>query len=111
MLMHNLLEYSHNYSMTSGNLSNYYRDKIDYVDINDNASNGKTLEHITKIVVETPEKPSQPGNAGDEVQPEQPSVRFLNVEVTIPLKYLIIFWKHLHLPLINCEVELDLTAF
>ena len=35
MLMYNLLEYSHNYSMTSGSLWNYYRDKID--DVDDNA--------------------------------------------------------------------------
>ena len=36
MLMYNLLEYSHNYSVTSENLWNYYRDEID--DVNDNAS-------------------------------------------------------------------------
>ena len=33
----------------------------------------------------------------------------LNVEVTIPLKYLSNFWKSLDLPLINCETELHLT--
>ena len=36
MPMYNLLEYSHNYSVTSENLWNYYRDEID--DVNDNAS-------------------------------------------------------------------------
>ena len=30
MPMHNVLEYSNNYSMTLGNLGNYYRYKIDY---------------------------------------------------------------------------------
>ena len=39
MHMYNLLEYSHNYSMTSGSLRNYFKDEIDEVD--DNASNGK----------------------------------------------------------------------
>ena len=32
MPMYNLLEYSQNYSMTSGSLWNYCRDEIDYVD-------------------------------------------------------------------------------
>ena len=34
----------------------------------------------------------------------------LNVEVTIPLKYLSNFWRFLDLPLINCEIELDLSG-
>ena len=33
----------------------------------------------------------------------------LNAEVVVPLKYLSIFWRSLDLPLINCEIELDLT--
>ena len=33
MLMYNLLEYSQNYSMTSGKLQNYYRNKVDDVNI------------------------------------------------------------------------------
>ena len=36
----NLLEYSHNHSMTSEGLWNYYRDEIDNADVNNNASNG-----------------------------------------------------------------------
>ena len=39
MPMYNVLEYSQNYSITSGSLWNYYRDKIN--DVNDNASDGK----------------------------------------------------------------------
>ena len=42
MPMHNLLEYSQNYSLTSGSLWNFYRDEID--NINDNASDGKSLK-------------------------------------------------------------------
>ena len=42
MSMHNLLEYSQNYSLTSGSLWNFYRDEID--NINDNASDGKSLK-------------------------------------------------------------------
>ena len=46
--MHNLLEYSQNYSMTSRCLWNYYRDQID--DVDDNASDGKSLKYKANIV-------------------------------------------------------------
>ena len=39
--------------------------------------------------------------------PPRPQVPILNVEVTIPLKYLSNFWRFLDLPLTNCETELD----
>ena len=48
MPMYNLLEYSQNYSMTSGSPWNYYRDKIDGVD--DNASDGKSFKYKIQIV-------------------------------------------------------------
>ena len=34
----------------------------------------------------------------------------LEVEVVVPLKYLSNFWRSLDLPLINCEIELDLSC-
>ena len=40
---YNLLEYTHNISMISGGLWNYYRDKIDDVSVHDSASDGKHL--------------------------------------------------------------------
>ena len=46
MPMYNLLEYSQNYSMTSGTLWNYYRDEID--DVDSNASDGKSFKYQTK---------------------------------------------------------------
>ena len=48
MSMYNLLEYSQNYSMTSGSLWNYYRYEID--DVNDNASDGKSFKYKTKVI-------------------------------------------------------------
>ena len=79
------------YLLASGSLWNYYRYEID--DADDNASDGKSFEYKTKIVENTPERP---GNGGD---PNRPPVRILNVEVTIPLKYLSNFWRSLDLPL------------
>ena len=43
MPMYDLLEYSENCSMTSGRLWNYYSNKIDDADVNDNASDGKSF--------------------------------------------------------------------
>ena len=40
MPMYNLLEYTDNYSMTSGGLWNYYRDEIND-DANENANNNR----------------------------------------------------------------------
>ena len=34
----------------------------------------------------------------------------LDAEVVVPLKYLSNFWKFLHLQLINCEIEFDLSC-
>ena len=34
-----------------------------------------------------------------------------NVKIVAPLKYLSNFWRSLNIPLINCEVELNLTWF
>ena len=48
MTMHSILEYIHNYSMTSRRLWDYYRKKIDEVDVNNNTSDGKSFEHKTK---------------------------------------------------------------
>ena len=42
MPMCNLLEQSQNFSVTSGSLSDYYRDEID--DVNNNASDGKSFK-------------------------------------------------------------------
>ena len=101
MLMNNLLECGQNYSMTSGSLWNYYRDET--YDVDDNASDGKSFKYKIKIVGNTPERP------GNEEDANRSPVPTLNVEVTTPLKYLSNLWRSLDLPLIKCEIELDLT--
>ena len=99
MPMYNLLEYSQNYSMTSGRLWNYYGDEID--DVEDNASDGKSFHYKTKIVGKIPRKPDRPPqpdpdqDGNQPPQPPQPPMTALNAEVTIPLKYLSNFWRFL----------------
>ena len=87
MSMYNLIEYSDNYSKTSGNLWQYYRD-----DPNNNIANSESFKFKVKI---TGTKPNN-DNTKD-------------VEIIVPLKYLSNFWRTLEMPLINCEVNLILT--
>ena len=105
MPIYNLLEYSDNYSMTSGSLWNYYRDEInDDANENDNNINNhnnneitnnrtttsKSSEYKTKIIISTPNDNN-----------------ILDAEVVVPLNYLNKFWRSLDLLLIYCEIELD----
>ena len=100
--MYNLLEYSNNYSMTSGSLLNSYRDKVND-DVNEfNADNyridnsktvtSRSFEYKTKIIGSTPTDKNT-----------------LDTEVVVPLKYLNNLWMSLDLPLANCEIVLDLS--
>ena len=107
MSMYNPLEYSQNYSMTSGSLWKYYREEIDGV--NDNASDGKSFKCKIKIVGKIPERPERPRNKRDADRSLRPPVPALNVEVTFPLICFRNVWRFLDLPLINCEIELDLS--
>ena len=100
--MYKLLEHSNNYSMQSGILWNYYRDQVNDSTNENNAANnringnktvtGKSFEYKTKLVGTTPDDNNT-----------------LDAEVAIPLKYLSNFCRSFDLPLINCEVELDLS--
>ena len=87
MSMHNLIEYSDNYSKTSGCLWQYYKDDPD-----DNIADSESFKSKVKITGKNPEG----GNTKD-------------VEIIVPLKYLSNFWRTLEMPLINCEVSLILT--
>ena len=71
MPMYNLIEYSDNYSKTSGGLWQYYKD-----DPNDNIVQSESLRSKIKITEKTPAA----GNTRD-------------VEIKVPLKYLSNFWK------------------
>ena len=87
MPMYNLIEYSDNYSKTSGSLWQYYKD-----DPNDNMEQSESFKSKIKITGKTPPN----GNTKD-------------VEIMVQLKYLSNFWRTLEMLLINCEVELILT--
>ena len=92
MSMYNLLEYSKNYRKTIGSLYNYYRDELsDDADDNNFDNIGNTCNV----------------NAGaDGYDVDKNGTQ--EVELAIPLKYLGNFWRALNIPLISCEVSLEL---
>ena len=107
MSMYNLLEYSKNYRKTIGSLYNYYRDELsDDADDNnfDNIKvvNSNTFKYKNKITGNT-------YNVGAGAQVYDVNKNGTQeVELAIPSKYLGNFWRALNIPLISCEVSLEL---
>ena len=98
MPVYNVLEFSKNYSKTSGSLWNYYRDEPNSStgdndnNINYSIKGSKSFDYKTNITGKL-----EGGN------------RIKNAEIVVPLKYLSNFWRTLDIPLINYEVSLTLT--
>ena len=98
MLMYNLMEYSNNYTKTSGSLWQYYRDKNDSTD----AGTIKIFMIMitTVLLLNLTKKNSVVTEAGSTK----------NVKIMVSLKYLSNFPRNLEEPLINCEINLILTS-
>ena len=118
MSMYNLLEYSENYRKTIGSLYNYYRDELSD-DANDNnfdnikVVNSEAFKYKNKIIGNTYDVDARIPNPDGAGQIDNP-IYIANkngtqeVELAIPLKYLRNFWRVLNIPLISCEVSLEL---
>ena len=93
--MYNLIEYSDNYSETSGSLWQYCKEipavnnDGNIVDFN-GANATDSFNFKTKITGETNDN------------------GIINIETMVPLKYLSNFWRTIETPLINGEIELIL---
>ena len=103
MPMHNLIEYSDNYSKTSGSLWQY-RKEIPAVDdvgniVNFNRANATDSFNFKTKITGQIAADNNNGNIAGRV----------DVEITVPLKCFSNFWRTLEMPLINCEVEIILT--
>ena len=91
MSMYNLIEYSDNYSDTSGSLWDFKRDVIvDNANVT-NDDNSPSFEYKASLIGNTENNGTKNG-----------------VKIAVPLKYLSNFWRSLEIPLINCKVELSL---
>ena len=90
-----LLEYSKNYSKTTGGFSNYYRDEQNSGangNINYSVKDSKSFDYKTSITGKL---------EGSNIEKE--------AEIVVPSKHLSNFWRTLDMPLINCEINLILT--
>ena len=107
MSMYNLLEYSKSYRKTIGSLYNYYSDELsDDADDNnfDNIKvvNSNTFKYKNKITSNTYNVNADADGYDVNKNGTQ------EVELAIPLKYLGNFSRALNIPLISCEVSLEL---
>ena len=113
-----LLEYSKNYRKTIGSLYNYYRDKLnDDADNNNFANNNvvssNNFNYKNKIIGNTynVDSTTVPAAGGATVANPDYDANISgknSIELAIPLKYLGNFWRALNIPLISCEVSLEL---
>ena len=94
--MYNLIEYSDNYSDTSGNLWQFKRDELPFNNGADpdnvSTANSTSFKYKSSFINEST------AVAGNRV--------FKNVKIAVPLKYLSNFWRSLKMPLINCKIHL-----
>ena len=96
MPMYNLIEYSDNYSKTSGSLWQYYKD----IPVLNN--NGNIIDFTSTNTTDSFKfKAKTTGQTNDDGE-------INGVEIVAPLKYLSNFWITLEMPSINCEIELIL---
>ena len=94
MPMYNLIEYSVNYSSTSGSLWHFGRDEIiNNADVT-NDDNAPSFKHKASLI----------GNTENNGRKNE-------VKIAVPLKYLSNFWRSIEMPLINCKVELSLKWY
>ena len=119
MPTYNLLEYSKNYRKTTGSLYNYYRDELnDDANNNDHRNNNvvssNAFKYKSKLIDNTYNLNStdDPPVAGC-ARPANPNYDAnrsgkTTSDLAVPLKYLGNFWRALNIPLISCEVSLEL---
>ena len=113
-----MLEYTKNYSKTSGSFWNYYRDELtdetnNNNDPNKNVINLKSFKHKTNITGSTYNVPwriiGADGNPVNNPNYDRNKRGTKEVEIAVSLKHLGNFWNSLNIPLVNCEVFLTLS--
>ena len=92
MPMYNLIEYSDNYSDTSGSLWQFKRDEVPANNADLTINNSQSFKYKAALL----------GKTADTVNNTNSSVK--DAKIVVPLKYLSNFWRSLEMPLINCKV-------
>ena len=97
MPMYNLIEYSDNYSDTSGSLWQFKRDEVPANNADLTINNSQSFKYKAALL----------GKTADAVNNTNSSVK--EAKIVVPLKYLSNFWRSLEMSLINCKVFLELN--
>ena len=119
MPMYNLLEYSKNYRKTIRSFYNYHRDKLnDDANLDNFANNNVVSSNIlkkykNKIIGNTYNVDTTIANPAGSARIANPNYDAnkegtKTIELAIPIKCLGNFWRALNMPLICCEVSLEL---
>ena len=95
MSMYNLIEYSDNYSDTSGRLWRFKRDKVPANNTDLTIDNYQSSKYKAALVRRTANHNYEKSSVKD-------------TKIVFPLKYLSNFWRSLEMPLINYKVHLEL---
>ena len=98
MPMYNLIEYSDNYSDTSGSLWQFKRDEIPVNNADLSIDNSKSSKYNTALVGKTADADDNNNNINNSVK---------NTKIIVSLKYLSNFWRSLEMPLINCKIHVE----
>ena len=117
--MYNLLVYSKNYRKTTGSSYNYYRDELDDdADLNNhpnnNVASSRAFKYKSKLLDNTYNiNSTNTPPVADGARPVNPNYDAnrsgrATLDLVVPLKYLGNFWRALNIPLISCEVSLEL---
>ena len=88
--MYNLIEYSDNYSDTSGSLWQFKRDEIEG-DVDLTVDNSSFFKYKSNFIGDTVADGANRKKEG--------------VKIAVPLKYVSNFWRSLEMILINCKIE------
>ena len=94
--MYNLIEYSDNYTDTSGGLWQFKRDEVPANNADLSINNSQSFKYKAALAGKTANH-----NAG------KSSVK--DAEIVVSFKYLSNVWRSLQMPLINCKVHLELN--
>ena len=96
MPVYNLIEYSDNYSDTSGSLWQFKRDDVSDTNAALTVGNSQSFKYKAALAGKTAN--TADGNSFAK-----------NTKIFVPLKYLSNFWRSLEMPLINWKVHLKLN--
>ena len=110
MNLYNLIEYSDNYSGSSGSLWQYKRDELNLntagnID-NVNAYDSSYFKYKTKLLEGLTTR-----DIGANIDPNIANAHrlFTNVQILVPLKYISSFFRSLELPLLNTKINIELN--